>query len=231
MPAMTDAAQTGGRAAAFFDLDGTMIPFNSALKYARFEHRAKRIKMRHLVRSAVWLLLYRFSLADMNRAFKFAVEHYKGEQEQQLFERTQSWFEAEVAPHLLTKAADAVTMHGGKGHPCVLLSSTSSYMARSVLARWGLDDWLANVFPTDADGALTGDFESPLCYGEGKVVRARRWAAENGVDLAKSWFYSDSYSDVPMLAAVGYPIVVNPDPRLRRHARKRGWPIELWTTP
>ena len=69
---------------------------------------------------------------------------------------------------------------------------------------------------------------SPLCYGPGKVERAQAWATERGVDLGKSYFYSDSYSDAPMLRAVAYPRVISPDPRLSREARQRGWPVLQW---
>jgi phosphoserine phosphatase len=67
-----------------------------------------------------------------------------------------------------------------------------------------------------------------VCYGQGKVVWAERFAAEHDVDLAASYFYTDSISDLPLLERVGHPVVVNPDLRLRRLARKRGWPLEMF---
>ena len=76
------------------------------------------------------------------------------------------------------------------------------------------------------DGRLTGEVMPPVCYGPGKVVWGERFAAEHGVDLSASYFYTDSISDLPLLERVGQPVAVNPDPRLRRLARKRGWPIE-----
>ncbi len=218
----------GGRCAAFFDLDHTLIDFNSGLRFARSEHRGGRIGHLDMARTALWMLLYRFSLVDMERAFDRAVGHYRGTPAAALDERTRAWFREEIETELLSEARLALHRHHHKGHPLVLLSSTSSYMATMALERWGLDEWLANHFPTDAGGQLTGTFERPLCYGAGKVTRARAWAADNGVSLARSWFYTDSYSDLPMLEAVGHPQVVNPDPRLRRHAKKRGWPIVKW---
>lgn len=94
--------------------------------------------------------------------------------------------------------------------------------------RFGLDDWLSNAFYVDAKGQMTGDFERPLCFGQGKVQRAERWCAQRGLSLDKSWFYSDSLSDRSMLERVANPRVVNPDPRLRRLARRRQWPIFDW---
>jgi len=68
----------------------------------------------------------------------------------------------------------------------------------------------------------------PFCYGEGKVVRAERLAESLGFDLKESIFYSDSYTDLPLLLRVGEPVVVNPDPRLAREAKKRRWRVEAW---
>lgn len=216
------------RGAAFFDLDGTLVAFNSGLRYARFEHREGRIGALQMLQSAVWMGLYHLSLVDMERAFKKAIAYYRGEPESALDARTRAWFEGAVAPHLQPGAAAALAEHRAAGTPCVLLSSTSSYLARAATERWGLDGWLANHFPTDAADRLTGEVAEPLCYGAGKIAHAARWAEAHGYDLGASWFYTDSLSDRPMLEAVGHPVVVQPDPRLRRHARRVGWPIVDW---
>ena len=79
-----------------------------------------------------------------------------------------------------------------------------------------------------ADGRFTGKLAS-LCFGRHKVRIAEDWAKARGVDLDRSWFYSDSYNDLPMLSRVGTAIVVNPDGRLQRHARQRHWRIERWS--
>ena len=91
-----------------------------------------------------------------------------------------------------------------------------------------MEESLAAGLVMDENGLLTGDLDGPLCYGDGKVIRAEQWAEEAGVDLDVSYFYSDSYSDIPMLERVGHPRVVNPDFRLRRIAKKKGWPILDW---
>jgi phosphoserine phosphatase len=80
-------------------------------------------------------------------------------------------------------------------------------------------------------GRFTGVYVRPACYGAGKVTRAESFAVEHGIDLRQSYFYSDSYSDLPMLERVGQPRVVNPDPRLRRAAQRRGWSAESWRAP
>ena len=78
------------------------------------------------------------------------------------------------------------------------------------------------------DGAVTGKPRA-LCFGTHKVTLAEKWAAAHGIDLGRSYFYSDSFNDLPMLERVGTAIAVNPDARLERHARRRGWPTMRWT--
>ncbi len=217
------------RAAAFFDLDRTLVRFNSAYLYARYERRMGRLSRLQLLRAGLWMGLYHLSLVDMARAYEQALQHYRGERSEHLAARTREWFEAEVGHHLLPGARAALDHHRGSGHPLVLLTASSCWLAEVSSRAWGLEHWIANVFPMDDDGCLTGAVSEPLCYGPGKTVLAERWAEQHGVDVGRSWFYSDSYSDVPMLERVAHPRVVNPDPRLRRHARRRGWPILDWS--
>jgi HAD superfamily hydrolase (TIGR01490 family) len=214
--------------AAFFDMDRTLIEVNSGLLYALYERREGRLGRWQLVRSGFWTLLYHLSLIDMERAYARALAHYRGTPEALVVERTRAWFAAEVASRLLPGARAALDEHRERGHPRILLTNSSSYAAREATAAWALDGWLANSFELDLGGCLTGLYERPLCYGQGKVVRALSWAEERGVRLEHSYFYTDSFSDRQMLEAVGYPRVVNPDPRLKRLARQRGWPVLDW---
>ena len=80
----------------------------------------------------------------------------------------------------------------------------------------------------ERNGYLTGRYVRPVCYGRGKVTLAARFAHAHGADLRHSFFYTDSYSDLPMLLRVGEPRVVNPDLRLGLLARRKGWPVERW---
>ena len=87
---------------------------------------------------------------------------------------------------------------------------------------------LASELEVDREGRFTGRFEEPLCFGVGKIERARRLAHEIGFDLRDATFYSDSYTDLPLLEHVREPVVINPDMRLARVAKKRGWRVERW---
>ena len=109
----------------------------------------------------------------------------------------------------------------------VLLPETSYFLHAAIPVR-GIVETGVELLASElevCDGRFTGRAVLPLCYGRGKIERAERFAAEHGIDLARSYFYSDSISDLPMLERVGEPRVVCPDPRLRREARRRRWPI------
>lgn len=214
--------------AAFFDLDLTLIDVNSGVEWAKHERRLGNITLWQLGRAVLWHGLYRLSVIDMETALDRAIEHYRGVASDDLDSRTRDWFHRHVSPRARPKALEAIERHRDQGHPLVLLTNSSCYEAAVAAETWGFDAYLANNFPTDSRGRLLGTFERPMCYGPGKVARAERWAADNGVDLGASFFYSDSYSDVPMLERVGEPRVVAPDPRLRRAARQRGWKVLDW---
>lgn len=214
--------------AAFFDLDRTLLDMNSSTLWAKHELLKRSISLRQFGRVLVWNALYHLSLIDIETAYREALGHYRGRYYDDLQAETRAWFARDVAHHLRPGAARAIRDHRDEGHTLVLLTSASSFSARAARDTWELDDFLSNDFPTDADGKLDGSFVAPLCYGDGKVSRAQSWAAERDVDLGQCYFYSDSYSDAPMLRAVGKPRVISPDPRLSREARQRGWPVLQW---
>ncbi len=214
--------------AAFFDLDRTLIDCNSGMLYARFERRMRRISRYQLAQGLTWGMLYHFSLIDLDRAMGQALMYYRGTPEELLRERTERFFADEVVQRFQPGASRAIDEHKAQGHRLVMLTNSSPYMADVATTRFGLDEWLANRFLLDDDARLTGEFELPLCYGAGKAVRSQAWAERHGIDLASCFFYTDSYSDLPMLEAVGEPRVVNPDPKLKREARRRNWPVLDW---
>jgi HAD superfamily hydrolase (TIGR01490 family) len=215
--------------AAFFDLDRTLIRENSGQLYALNEYKHGRLSLWQLVKSSYWLLLHHAQLLDVEVAYGKAASHWKGSTGQAVRALSAEWFARDVAARLTPGGRAALVRHRLAGHPTVLLSNTSGYIAAAACDAWQLDHWLANVIPTDEHGRITGVMESPLCIGAGKVHKAEAWARAHDVSLAASYFYSDSLSDLPMLLRVGHPHVVNPDPRLLREAKRRGWPVHDWS--
>jgi HAD superfamily hydrolase (TIGR01490 family) len=136
------------------------------------------------------------------------------------------WYRDHVAPEVAPAARVAIEHHRQAGHVVVLATGSTQYAARPVARGVGIEHVLSSELEV-AGGTFTGR-PAALCFGQHKVKLAEAWAARHGVDLARSYFYSDSFNDLPMLERVGSAIAINPDARLRRHAKKRGWPVHQW---
>lgn len=215
------------RVAAFFDLDGTLLSVNSGRLWVEYQRRIGRISRRDQLEAMVYLFGYWINRIDIDHVMRRALRTVRGDLEVDIREQTRAWYLDRVAPLAAPGGGEALRHHREAGHLLVLLTSSSPYESEIAAAHLGLDTWLCSRYEVQK-GRFTGDFEHPLCYGAGKVYYAERLAAERGLDLAQSYFYTDSATDIPMLERVGHPQVVNPDWGLRRQARRRGWPILDW---
>jgi HAD superfamily hydrolase (TIGR01490 family) len=151
-----------------------------------------------------------------------------GDDEREMRRLCDHWFAQDVIPHITERGRSQVAEHQAAGHLLALVSASTQYVVRPMAAHLGFPGQYLCTYLQSENGRLTGGVEPPVCYGQGKVVWAQRFAGEHGVDLKASFFYTDSISDLPLLEQVGHPIAVNPDPRLRRIARSRGWPVEYF---
>ncbi|HET9037243.1 MAG TPA: HAD family hydrolase [Myxococcaceae bacterium] len=215
-------------AIAFFDFDETLIVGNSGQLWIRRELREGNITPTQFLRAAVWMFRYKLGWASMDDALRTAIGSLRGQSEQALRERTRAFYETEVRTLYRTGARPALERHRAQGDAIVLLTASSIYLSELVAEELGFDDVLCNRFEIDEAGAHTGRPVGNLCFGAGKLEYAEAYARQRGVSLSDCWFYTDSYSDLPVLERLGHPVVVNPDPRLRREAERRGWPVEWW---
>jgi HAD superfamily hydrolase (TIGR01490 family) len=121
-----------------------------------------------------------------------------------------------------------VEEHRARGDVVAIVTGATPYMTRPLARHLGIDHIVTSELELDPDGRFTGRLVEPLCYGDGKLARARELAARLAFRLEDATFYSDSFTDLPLLEAVRTPVIVNPDPRLGRVARRRGWRVERW---
>lgn len=215
---------------AFFDFDKTLVSRNTAALWVRRERRLGNLSLVMAMRGAWWATLYELGLIHADDLLRDAARTLRGRREQDVVERTLVFWREEVAGLIRPGARAALAQHRQQGDHCWLLTSTSNYLSEPVLEALQLDGYLANHFEVK-DGLFTGEMIDPICFGAGKRTLAERCAAEAGVALADCSFYTDSLSDLPALLVVGRPVAVNPDPRLKREATRRGWPIVDWGRP
>jgi HAD superfamily hydrolase (TIGR01490 family) len=193
----------------------------------RFLRRRGEISRFEVARAMGWALQYRLAILDMETLSKRLVAPLAGGLEREMIDKCRRWYADEVETTINARARETIAGHRGRGDHVVLLTGATQYVAEPLAETLGLDGVLCSRLEVTG-GRFTGRIVEPLCFGHGKVSLAERWAADHGVDLATSCFYTDSYNDLPMLERVGRPVAVNPDMRLGRHARRRGWAIESW---
>ncbi len=139
---------------------------------------------------------------------------------------------AELETMLTPGAARAIERHRAEGHRLVMATTSPLVFVKPFADRLGFDDVVATQWERTPDGeAFTGRMEGDFVWGRSKSDAVVRWAERHGVALSASWAYSDSYFDAPLLAAVGHPVVVNPDAQLRLTATLQGWPVTHFDRP
>jgi HAD superfamily hydrolase (TIGR01490 family) len=216
--------------AAFFDVDHTLIDVSSGRQWLAHMWKHGQLSALQALRSLGWLVRYRLSLLDLEAATGRASRIYAGASASALDAEVRAWFGATIAPRICAEGRAAIAAHRDRGHVLALLTSGTRFSVAPLAELLGVEHVLCTELEAEGD-TLTGRHVAPACAGPGKVVHAERFAADHGVDLARSYFYTDSYTDLPMLQRVGEPRVINPDPRLARAARARGWAVERWRAP
>jgi HAD superfamily hydrolase (TIGR01490 family) len=212
---------------AFFDMDRTLLRCNTGTQWIRFLRRRGEISTWKMLRAASWIARYKLSILDLEAVTRVATADMTGDLEAPMIEKTRLFFDEVVLSSIAPKAREQVELHRRQGHLLAILSSSTPYVTEPLARHLGIEHVLCTRVHV-ADGRFTGTHEVPACAGAGKVHWAERFARERDVDLDASFFYTDSYSDLPMLVRVGVPRVINPDTRLKRYARRAGWTMEIW---
>ncbi|MBA3463406.1 MAG: HAD family hydrolase [Deltaproteobacteria bacterium] len=213
--------------AALFDMDNTLLRVDSGMSWTKFLYRRGELPGKMVAKAVYWSALYKLAVLDMETVFTKLCLDLEGDSEDEMIAKCDVWYRAHIAAQVAPAARVAIDHHRRAGHLVVLATGSTCYAARPVARGVGIDHVLSTELEV-LGGSFTGK-ASALCFGRHKVTLAEKWAERHGVDLRASYFYSDSYNDLPMLQRVGTAIAVNPDTRLRRHARRRGWAVEQWS--
>jgi HAD superfamily hydrolase (TIGR01490 family) len=215
-----------GTAAVFFDLDRTLIAGSSAFEFGRAAFKAGLITKRQLARDAWENLIFR--LRGSTDASTDALKKRVGEALRDVrvrdIQRLAPDVLAGVLPRLYPQMLEIAYQHQDAGRPIFICTAASQEMADLMALVLTFDGAVGSVSEI-VEGRYTGREGGPFTYREGKAEAIRLLAEREGIDLAASWAYSDSESDLPMLRLVGHPVVVNPDKELRRVAAAEGWDV------
>jgi HAD superfamily hydrolase (TIGR01490 family) len=214
------------RAAAFFDLDRTLMAGSSGIFFARAAFETGMISRGRLVRDAYENLRFRLvgSTDDRADAVRLRVGEMIAGVPVRDLERLAPRVLAGVLPRLYPQMLERAYRHQEEGRRVYIVTAALQEMADLLAHVLAFDGGLGSRLEV-VEGRYTGRSSGPFNYREGKVRSMRELAAREDIDLASSYAYSDSESDLPMLRAVGNPVVVNPDPDLRRVAACEGWEV------
>jgi HAD superfamily hydrolase (TIGR01490 family) len=213
-------------AAAFFDLDKTLMAGSSGIHFARAAYESGMISRRRLARDVYENLRFRLRGSTDERADDVRervgkmIEGVRVRDLERLSPRVLSGVLPRLYPQMLKRAY----AHQDAGEPVYILTAASQEMADLLARVLAFDGGLGSRSEV-VDGRYTGRPGGPFNYREGKVLSMRALAEQKGIDLAASHAYSDSESDLPMLRAVRHAVVVNPDRTLRRIALQEGWEV------
>ena len=212
---------------AFFDMDRTVLTDSSGILYMRYLRSHGEVSRWAMLQSFWYAALYRLGLLNYPAVAAKLAQTAADQNEAQTLSICQHFFDDMLVNYVATEAIQRIKQHRAQGHVVTLVSASTSYVVAPVAAHLGIEDYLCTRLEV-VDGRFTGAIVQPPCYGAHKVWHAQQFAQRHGGDLAQAYFYSDSLSDLPLLEAVGHPVIVNPDPRLKPLASLRGWPIQYF---
>jgi len=222
----------GSKAAAFFDLDKTILAKSSSLAFAKPLYEGGLIGRSDVLKSAYAQLVYLTSGADhdqMERMRVYLSQLSAGWDVEQVRSVVGDTLDSIVEPIIYQEALKLIAEHQAAGRDVIIISSSGTEIVEPIGARLGVDKAIGTQMAVEG-GKYTGEILF-YAYGPGKAEAMEQLAADAGYELAESYAYSDSYTDLPMLEVVGHPFAVNPDEQLRRVAKERVWPILEFDKP
>jgi putative phosphoserine phosphatase/1-acylglycerol-3-phosphate O-acyltransferase len=219
-----EAAPQGPQVGAFFDFDGTLIAGFSATVFLKEQIRRGEVSPQEFLE--MLSALTQFSLGGMGFSglLSTAAQFMRGVREADYIAFGEELYEQQIARRVYPESRALVKAHMERGHTVAIISSATPYQVEPVARDLGIEHVLCSRYEVE-DGVFTGGIERPLCFGPGKVQAAESLAERFGVDLAQSFFYSDSADDIELLERVGNPRPLNPNARLTEIAERQGWPI------
>ena len=213
---------------ALFDLDHTLLPLDSDYDWGEF---TTRIGWTDPVefgrRNAEFFAHYQAGTLDVHDYVRFATEAFCGRGAQQAGEAHERFMREVITPAIRPQALELLRTHQQAGDQIIIVTATNEFVTRPIAAALGVQELIAVELERDAQGWFTGEIRGTPSMRGVKVQRMQQWLDARGLQWSgvETFFYSDSWNDVPLLERVDHPVATNPDTRLRALAQERGWRI------
>ena len=211
-------------AIAFFDMDKTLLSKSSGTQYVKYLWMRRMVSLKEMAGVFLISAQYSLSVLDFPKAMARLSRQIRGGDVAATEALCNRWFEEDLKRHIAPAAVARVRQHEARGDLVYLLSASTQFAVGPVARHLGI--CYRGTELEIANNQFTGGIVGPPCFADGKRYWGEHIAQELGIPLAECVFYSDSYSDRSFMEAVGHPVAVNPDFRLRRLAQRRSWPIE-----
>lgn len=224
---MTPASKPQKKVAAFFDVDNTLVCGSTSILFGKVAFTGGSIKRRDIWRFMWEHVMYmrrgekNSKMADFKDRALMLTKGYSVEELQGLIDQV---YRDEIKPRLWPRSLERLKHHLEQGHEVWLVSAAPVELAQAIADDLGATGALGTIVGHDGN-VLTGELVGAPLHGKAKRRAIKALAKERGISLRKSWAYSDSVNDLPMLSAVGNQVAVNPDQQLRRYAVAAGWEI------
>ena len=213
---------------AFFDLDKTILNTNSGniLILRAYKHRLLHLK--DILKGLYFASLYRLNLKDTQKIIDSMAAWVNGVSEREMYNLTSEVFNDYLVRAIHREVRAEMEYHRSRGGKIIMLSSAIFPLASLFADYLQMDDVLCSRLEC-INGIYTGRAEGKLCFREEKLHRLLEYCELNKLNPLDSWYYADSIADLPALNAVGFPVCINPDSKLRKEAKIGGWKILNWT--
>ncbi|MEZ4984329.1 MAG: HAD-IB family hydrolase [Saprospiraceae bacterium] len=209
---------------AFFDLDRTLIRGFSAKEFFQERLLSGKMTTTEVVSQFSAALVYATGNKNFASMAAVGAQGVKGIDEQVFITVGEEVYQKHLVDDIYPESRALVAAHLAKGHSVVIVSAATPYQVNPVARELGITDVLCTRLEVK-DGKFTGQVLEPACWGEGKAIAAKDIASQKGIDLAHSYFYTDSAEDLPLMDIVGHPRPCNPDNKLSAIAFQRDWPV------
>jgi putative phosphoserine phosphatase / 1-acylglycerol-3-phosphate O-acyltransferase len=216
------AGMRGRTTGAFFDFDGTVIATHSVKEMFLERLRNGEVTSQELFDLGDMATRYLLNVGGFEEALASTVANLKGMSERDLAELGDKVSREHLAAEIFPEVRAMIAAHRRKGHTVVIVSSATRYQIEPVARILGVEHVVCTELDV-VDGRITGQLAGLPCYGDNKLLAARDFARTHRVWLGRSYFYANGIEDLPLLEAVGHPVIVNPDGKLAAVARKNGW--------